>query len=441
MNKITYILLLTVGIVFFNSCIETVNQHSQLPPGIWRGELILESDNFIPEEGDEEVQTEVQKLNDKKLPFNFRIEYNDENQMEVFIINGEEELQVDNVLYGRDKSIAKDSFRFEFLTFDSYISGYYEDNAIEGVYVLKNKNNYTLPFRAKYGVDYRFTNLKKEPVANLSGKWECTFEAGTKDESKAIGEFSQKGNDLTGTFVTETGDYRYLHGTVQGSNAYLSTFDGTHVFLFTMNIMNQDSLEGIFRSGKHYKSYWKAIRNEDFQLRHPDSLTFVTQKQSILKLDFPNPQGDIVSLSDFNAPVQIVTIFGTWCPNCYDEMNFLKEIKSKYNDQVEIVGIAYERYREQEKNLETIKNYQENMQIEFPLLLGGQASKKEASEDFPMLNKIISFPTLMMIDNKGEIRYIHTGFSGPATSKYKEFKTNFISKIDEILKTSTENEK
>jgi hypothetical protein len=35
-----------------------------------------------------------------------------------------------------------------------------------------------------------------------------------------------------------------------------------------------------------------------------------------------------------------------------------------------------------------------------------------------MLSQVLSFPTTIFIDKKGEVRKIHTGFSGPATGKY-----------------------
>jgi hypothetical protein len=51
-----------------------------------------------------------------------------------------------------------------------------------------------------------------------------------------------------------------------------------------------------------------------------------------------------------------------------------------------------------------------------------------------MLNKIISFPTTIIIDKKGIVRQIHTGFSGPGTGEYynkfvEEF-TRFMEKLE-----------
>jgi hypothetical protein len=52
-----------------------------------------------------------------------------------------------------------------------------------------------------------------------------------------------------------------------------------------------------------------------------------------------------------------------------------------------------------------------------------------------MLNKVIGFPTTLIIDKKGKIRETHTGFSGPGTGKYyTEWVADFERLIDKLLK-------
>ncbi len=60
--------------------------------------------------------------------------------------------------------------------------------------------------------------------------------------------------------------------------------------------------------------------------------------------------------------------------------------------------------------------------------------KIKAQEKLPMLNHILSYPTTIFIDKKGEVRRIHTGFNGPATGeKFEEFKNDFDNFITELL--------
>jgi len=52
----------------------------------------------------------------------------------------------------------------------------------------------------------------------------------------------------------------------------------------------------------------------------------------------------------------------------------------------------------------------------------------------PALNGIAAFPTTLFIDRKGNVRKVHTGFSGPATGKfYDEFKKEFNRLIDQLV--------
>ena len=72
--------------------------------------------------------------------------------------------------------------------------------------------------------------------------------------------------------------------------------------------------------------------------------------------------------------------------------------------------------------------------IEYPLLQAGVNSSESASESLPMLNKVIGFPTTIIIDKKGKIRETHSGFSGPGTGKYyTEWVTDFERLMDKLL--------
>ena len=77
---------------------------------------------------------------------------------------------------------------------------------------------------------------------------------------------NKDGNKLTGTFRTDTGDYRFLEGSVQANKMYLSVFDGSHAFLFEAKLMEDSALIGSFRSGNHYKTLWEAERDATFRI-------------------------------------------------------------------------------------------------------------------------------------------------------------------------------
>jgi hypothetical protein len=65
-----------------------------------------------------------------------------------------------------------------------------------------------------------------------------------------LANLNKPANKVTGTFLTTTGDYRFLEGTVSGNQLYLSCFDGGHAFLFTAKIDDDKTLsDGKFFSG------------------------------------------------------------------------------------------------------------------------------------------------------------------------------------------------
>jgi len=97
---------------------------------------------------------------------------------------------------------------------------------------------------------------------------------------------------------------------------------------------------------------------------------------------------------------------------------------------LEIIGVAYERSENFAQELINLKRYQKEMGIGYELLYAGKANKRKASEDFPMLNGISSFPTTIILDKNGVVRKIHTGFSGPATSTYDGFVKEFTELIE-----------
>lgn len=434
--RINNFIFFTLVISIFTGCVEVNNQFSSIPPGIWRATLDLtEGGSLDIISTDNETDRVFTELSDGELPFNFEVIYSDDTTFYIEIINAEERIRVDDVFFGKDKYTNQDTILIDFPVFDAYITALYEEDKIQGFYHVNYRDNYKIPFNAVFGQGHRFTNLTKEPKANLSGKWETTFEIDTEYEYKGIGEFQQSGNHLKGTFLTETGDYRFLEGTVQGDKAYLSCFDGAHAFLFVAKILDDGSLIGSFRSGNHYVTTWEAVKNEDFELSDPDNLTFV-KGQEQFNFSLENLDGEKISPFDdqYKDKVTLITIFGTWCPNCRDEMNFLLDYLEKNPDvDFEIIGVAFERYKEKEKGLQAMKRFQEKMNVPFELVYGGYYDKEEALNQFPMLNKIISYPTLIILDKDKNVRKIHTGFSGPATSEYEEFKSKFDNVIKDIV--------
>jgi thiol-disulfide isomerase/thioredoxin len=366
-----------------------------------------------------------------ELPFGLEINQTGTNYT-AYALNGAERLQFDSV------TLKDDSVRLTIDIFEAEIRAKVDGNTLRGRWRRRRTGqNYTsLPFEAQHGLTYRFTPGTQTPKINVTGTWATTFRSGT-DSTVSVGLFQQKGSKLTGTFLTTTGDYRYLEGNVVGDSLLLSTFDGTHLYLFKARRKPDNTLEGGYWSGESGYESWTAHFDPKAKLPDALSLTYLKPGYKTIAFTFPDRSGKPVSLTDarFKNKVVVVQILGSWCPNCMDETNFLSPwYKKNKNRGVEIVGLAYEKSADLVESAPKLTRMIDRFKIDYPVVLAGTNVKSEASKTLPMINQVVGFPTTIIIDKKGLVRQIHTGFSGPGTGKYyDEFVEDFNRLIDKLV--------
>ena len=386
-----------------------------LKPGIWRGTLSRDG---------------------QQLPILLDISKNpDGKSYTVYSVNGKERLQLDSTYFEND------SLHIPMQLFDAEIVAKLDADQLKGRYSRLKDGNVvgSIPFEGKSGENYRFY---KDGVAksnrNVSGKWATTFiNTSTGDSTLSVGNFTQNGSDVEGSFLTPTGDYRFLNGSINGDSLYLSTFDGSNAMLFKAAIQPDGSLKGARWSGLKAHSTWTARLDPNAKLPDATKLTFLKPGYDKVDFSFPDSDGKKVSLSDpqFKNKVVILQILGSWCPNCMDETNFLAPWLKKNKERgVEIVGLAFERSDKPEEAFPKVKRMISRLDMDYPVLLAGTNTDDATAKALPMLNKVMSYPTTIFIDKKGKVREIHTGFSGPGTGKYyDEFVEEFNTLIDKMV--------
>lgn len=443
MNTPKNILKLLSALLVFSSmsCIEIENTYPTLPPGKWRAYLKLDpSVQQLDKQG--RPLADVNNLSFKEvtageLPFTFDLIYDTDSLFHIEIINGKERIIVDDISIGRERATLDDTIRINFPEFDTYIKAKFKEGIMEGHWHVPYKEDYKIPFVAKFGKGYRFTEMTKAPFMDLTGNWGTVFTETKGGEYTGIAEFSQNNNELSGTFRTETGDYRFLAGTIQDKKIYLSAFDGAHAFLFEGRIQEDSTIQGSFRSGSKYQCIWEADRNKEIVLGDENSLTYLKPGYDKMAFEFEGLNGELINLEDdqFKGKKKILQIFGTWCPNCKDETSFLLDyLKNNNTEGLEVIALAFERYDEKEKNLQVLKRYKETMGMDYTILLAGSYKKKEAAKSLPMLNAVIAYPTMIFLNEDNSIEKIHTGFNGPASSKHEAYKKEFYAFMEEFLK-------
>ena len=390
-----------------------VSRQDTISAGIWRAELIRKDGH--------------------KIVFNFQVS-DSSGKMIIYILNGSERLLVDNI---RKKD---DSIFIDMPFFDSHFSLYViNDHSIEGNWIkISGDRRVVVPFRAFLNRSGRFPVLHPASF-DISGRWSVLFR-GETDTTLAVGEFKQSGAQVRGTFLTTTGDYRFLEGIVDADTLRLSTFDGGHAYSFVSYIQDPTTMKGLFYSGASSVENWTAFKNETARL--PDEYSLTKLKDSVnarLHFKFPDLRGEMVSLTDpeFKNKVVIIQILGSWCPNCMDETRFLSPwyLQNKTRG-IEIVGLAYERTSSFSESKRLLQPFISRFHVTYPILVTGVTTgdSLRTEKTLPEITQIVGFPTTIFVDKKGNVRKIHTGFNGPGTGEhYIIFQKEFNELINRLL--------
>lgn len=361
-------------------------------------------------------------FNGAEAPFNFELK--DKN---AYLINGKERFEIKGVYQKND------SLFIPIDIFDAVIKAKVESaGKLSGIFRRLNSTIPDISFTAEQGKTYRFFENPGAASVSLHGNWDVVI--GTSP-NKLVGVFTQTGNKLSGTFLSKTGDYRFLEGSVQGDEFFLSAFSGSSPSLIKGKISGDElTAEYITIRGSQPV---KGTRNEKAALPDAYSLTKIKEGTTF---DFTFPDaftGKPVSLKDarYKGKVVVVTILGSWCPNCIDEATFLSPwYKANKDRGVEIIGLSFERKNDAafaKTRLEALKT---RFGIDYPLLFAGLSDNNYVKSVLPSLTDFISFPTTIFIDKNGNVSKIHTGYSGPATGKYYEaFVKEFNHDIDTLL--------
>jgi thiol-disulfide isomerase/thioredoxin len=383
---------------------------TKMKTGMWQGELAMNDRLFIP--------------------FQLKVE---QEGKKIYVVNDAEEILMNS-------EFKKDSIYLNFPIQDAEVIFKLEQNgeSARGYWINHNKKvQQNIPLTLTWNVAQRFPQMHPtKPVQSLfDGTWEVTFQPGTKDEEKAIGIFKAgKDTEIAGTFLTETGDYRFLAGNRSGLNFSMSTFNGSWAMMFEAELQS-DTLRGKFYSGVSYVSEWIAVRNPEARLRNEAALTYVVNDQKVQTSDMVQLNGKSFSLKPNEGQVIVLQIMGTWCPNCLDEVQFMNELYKQYEQfGLEIIALAYEVGTNEKQTRKKLKSFKKKIGMEYNLVLAGKSSKEVASAQFPMLNGIMSFPTTIIIGKDGKVLHVHTGYSGPATgTAHKELTDKIQLEIEMAL--------
>lgn len=350
-------------------------------------------------------------------PLRFGVEIIDpEGDLKAFLINGSERVPVETASF--DKRLLRlgiDRYDAEIVARIDPDGGRFDGKWSR---TAGPDTKSTLPFHATLGGGPKLAQ-PAPPVASVSGRWAVDF---SEDDDPSVGLFEMRDDgSVEGTFLNTAGDYRFLAGRMDGDRLSLSTFDGAHAFLFVARLSPDGTLEGDFWSRDTWHETWTARPDPDVSLPDPFAQTRWTAEFALSEFSFPDPDGHPHALdaTEFSGRARLLVIFGSWCPNCNDATEYLVELDRRYRDKgLSILGLAFEMTGTFDRDAAQVRLYADHHGIEYPLLVvAGKAQKADASDAFPLIDRVRAFPTILFLDADNRVRAIHSGYRGPATGE------------------------
>ena len=325
---------------------------------------------------------------------------------------------------------AHDSLVLQFDYYGSKLDAAWEDGTLTGTYF---RNAKYLPFRAKPFVP---SPLDAGEVPTIAGAWE--IEAQTSTGEAAVWPFlvRQSGAEVTAAILRIDGDTGGLSGTYRDGKFILSHFSGARPSVFEVTPRKDGTLEVIQNGGKHFTAIRPAAARSAGlpEPSDPSRYTSVKDPSEPFHFRFPDLSGNMVSDGDarFRGKVVILSVGGSWCPNCHDEAPFLMELYRKYREKgLEIVSLSFEEADElNEPN--RVRAFIKRYGIEYPTLLAGETT--ELSAKLPQAVNLRTFPATFFLGRDGRVRSVHAGFAGAAMGDYhRRLKEETTSLVERLL--------
>jgi peroxiredoxin len=365
------------------------------------------------------------------LPFGLEIAREGDTDV-AWLVNGPERARVDSVTIDGDRVSMKMPgypHRLEARLVDGRLEG-------EVIFLRPKGETRTARLVAERGQDWRFFPAPASEQSDFAGRWALSFaRPDTGAERFAIAELSQQGHEVNGTVLRDSGDDRYIAGEARGDTVFLSRFDGGSAYLYVARLLPDGTLEGEFRTATGGYETVRGRRDATAELPDVSDRTRLKAGAERLRFTFPDVDGRPVSLDDprFAGKVVIVTIGGSWCPNCHDEAAFLREfLRGRRERGLEVVQLMFEYTDDFAASAAAARDFVAKFRIDYPVLIAGTAG--EVPEKLPQLETFYAYPTMLVLDRAGVIRHVHTGFSGPATgAHYEEFVAEFTTLVDGML--------
>ena len=116
--------------------------------------------------------------------------------------------------------------------------------------------------------------------------------------------------------------------------------------------------------------------------------------------------GKALALADFRGQIVLLNFWASWCGPCRQEMPILEQLNRQYHAKgVTLLGINVE------PDSAAAVSWLKATPVTFPILF-------DTDSKVSNLYEVAGMPNTVIIDRKGQVRYIHRGYSAGAENDY-----------------------
>jgi peroxiredoxin len=125
--------------------------------------------------------------------------------------------------------------------------------------------------------------------------------------------------------------------------------------------------------------------------------------------------GENIRLAEQRGQVVMLNFWASWCGPCREEMPLLDAMSRKYGPMgFTLYGINVD------ADTADAKNVLEKIKVNYPILFDPESKLSD-------LYKVEGMPFSVVIDKKGQVRYIHKGYSPGDEKKYAKYIMELVS--------------
>jgi thiol-disulfide isomerase/thioredoxin len=373
--------------------------------------------------------------NQLEIPFRFEIAQNG-NQVQGFFFEG------DRKIASSSGSFSGGHLILEYDILETTLEVTFLDDQFAGTYRFNRSGN-ALLIRAR-----RFMPAPADAAAapQISGSWEMRRvpqEVKTASDNQTWNLFlRQSGAEVSGSILRVDGDTGFLVGRWQNGRLVLSHFAGQGPLLFEAKLNADRTLAIALNRSADYIAVRKSEARAKGVPDPPDPTRYTSVKDPTVpfRFSFPGLDGKIVSNIDpqFKGRVVLLTIGGSWCPNCQDEAAFLVDLYKEFHSQgLEIVGLMFEADADPALARPRVQTFIRRFGIPYPMLLAG--TPDDISQRIPQLVNFGAYPTSIFLGRDGRVRSVHAGFASQATGQeYVRLKGEVRGLVQRLLTESSQ---